>query len=64
MDLLGKYLEEGNGVADYPQIGTDVHPSEEGVTFLPCGGVLLAYGGRKALVYRLMCSIEVRRRLH
>ena len=49
MDLLGKYLEEGNGVVDSPQIGTDVHPSEEGATFLPCGGVLLDYGGIKAL---------------
>ena len=64
MGLLGKYLEKGNGIVDSPDIGTDVHSSEEGTTFLTCGGVLLAYGRIKALWYRLLCSLEVSCRLH
>ena len=49
-DALGEYLEKGNGFVDSLEILRDAHTYAEGKPFLPCGGVLLAEGGKKALL--------------
>ena len=63
-DSFGVNLEKGNGFVDPSEVGRDAHPSADIAPLLPCGAILLAGKGRKALGYDFPCSIEVSCRLH